>query len=89
MQRGRALEVIDGEVVRLPDSVLVPQMGWNTLSIKREVEILDGISDDDFFYFVHSYGVLTDPATGMDGRTTPPRVTWAMNAAFRSRVCHM
>jgi len=49
---------IDGEVVRLPASVLVPQMGWNTLSIKREVEILDGISDDDFFYFVHSYHCL-------------------------------
>jgi glutamine amidotransferase len=46
---------IKGEVVRLPDSVLVPQMGWNTLSIKKEVEILDGIGDDDFFYFVHSY----------------------------------
>ena len=46
---------IKGEVVRLPDTVLVPQMGWNTLSIKREVEILDGISEDDFFYFVHSY----------------------------------
>ena len=46
---------IKGEVIRLPDSVLVPQMGWNTLSIKKEVEILDGISDEDFFYFVHSY----------------------------------
>ena len=46
---------IDGRVVRLPDSVLVPQMGWNTLSIRKEVEILEGISDDDFFYFVHSY----------------------------------
>lgn len=46
---------IRGDVVRLPDSVLVPQMGWNNLSIRREVEILEGISDEDFFYFVHSY----------------------------------
>ncbi|HPJ31099.1 MAG TPA: imidazole glycerol phosphate synthase subunit HisH [Methanothrix sp.] len=46
---------ISGDVIRLPDSVLVPQMGWNTLSIKKEVEILEGISDQDFFYFVHSY----------------------------------
>jgi len=54
---------IDGRVVRLPDSVLVPQMGWNTLSIRREVEILEGISDDDFFYFVHSYHcVPADPS---------------------------
>ncbi len=49
---------ISGDVVRLPDSVLVPQMGWNTLSIKKEVEILEGISEEDFFYFVHSYACV-------------------------------
>ncbi len=46
---------IEGKVVRLPDGVMIPQMGWNSLSIKRPVEILDGISDGDMFYFVHSY----------------------------------
>ena len=46
---------ISGDVIRLPNSVLVPQMGWNTLSIKKEAEILEGISEEDFFYFVHSY----------------------------------
>ena len=46
---------IGGKVVRLPDGVMIPQMGWNSLSIKRPVEMLDGISDGDMFYFVHSY----------------------------------
>jgi len=46
---------ISGDVIRLPNSVLVPQMGWNTLSIKKDVEILEGIGEEDFFYFVHSY----------------------------------
>jgi glutamine amidotransferase len=46
---------IGGKVVRLPDGVMIPQMGWNGLSIKRPVEMLDGISDGDMFYFVHSY----------------------------------
>ena len=46
---------IEGKVVRLPDGVMIPQMGWNSLSIKRPVEILDGISVGDMFYFVHSY----------------------------------
>jgi imidazole glycerol-phosphate synthase subunit HisH len=46
---------IEGKVVRLPDDVMIPQMGWNGLSIKRPVEMLDGISDGDMFYFVHSY----------------------------------
>lgn len=47
--------VIPGKVVRLPDSVVVPQMGWNELKIKRNISLLEGISDGDFFYFVHSY----------------------------------
>lgn len=46
---------IEGKVVRLPDGVMIPQMGWNSLSIKRQVEMLEGISDGDMFYFVHSY----------------------------------
>jgi len=46
---------IKGDVVRLPNTVIVPQMGWNTLSIKKDVEILEGIGGEDFFYFVHSY----------------------------------
>ncbi len=48
---------VEGRVVRLPDTLalLVPQMGWNELRIKKDAEILDGISDKDRFYFVHSY----------------------------------
>ncbi|HHQ45221.1 MAG TPA: imidazole glycerol phosphate synthase subunit HisH [Candidatus Altiarchaeales archaeon] len=33
----------------------VPQMGWNTLKIAKENPLLEGISEGDFFYFVHSY----------------------------------
>jgi glutamine amidotransferase len=51
----RGLCWIKGKVVRLPDGVMIPQMGWNGLSIKRPVEMLEGISEGDMFYFVHSY----------------------------------
>lgn len=44
-----------GEVVRLPDSVKVPQMGWNALKSRKSSHILKGIRDGEFFYFVHSY----------------------------------
>ena len=47
--------IIEGEVIRLPDNVLAPQMGWNELNIKRDTDIVKGIEDGDFFYFVHSY----------------------------------
>jgi len=50
--------LIRGDVVRLPDGVKIPQMGWNELTIHRDnqdSDLLAGIDDGDFFYFVHSY----------------------------------
>ena len=51
----KGLGWIKGRVMRLPDGVVVPQMGWNGLSIKQPVDFLDGIVEGDMFYFVHSY----------------------------------
>ena len=57
----KGLGWIKGNVVRLPEGVMIPQMGWNSLSVIRPVEMLEGISDGDMFYFVHSYyGVPAD-----------------------------
>lgn len=54
---------LEGTVERLPPGVTIPQMGWNSLSIKRQVPLLDGIADGDMFYFVHSYHCLCkDPS---------------------------
>ncbi len=47
--------LLKGDVVRLPDGVKIPQMGWNELTIRRDTDLLAGIDDGDFFYFVHSY----------------------------------
>lgn len=33
----------------------IPHMGWNSINIKKKSLILDGISQDELFYFVHSY----------------------------------
>ena len=53
----KGLHVIDGEVVVLPSSMKVPHMGWNNLEIKKPGKILEGIEDDSWAYFVHSYRV--------------------------------
>ena len=53
--KAKGLGLIQGTVVKLPKSVLVPQIGWNELKIKKHIRLLDGVSDGDFFYFVHSY----------------------------------
>ena len=47
--------LVKGDVIRLPREVRVPQMGWNELSLRKESELLSGVNDGDFFYFVHSY----------------------------------
>ncbi|MCD6465519.1 imidazole glycerol phosphate synthase subunit HisH [Candidatus Bathyarchaeota archaeon] len=51
------LNLLEGRVVRLPGNVKIPHMGWNTLKIVRSTVLLDGISEEDYFYFVHSYYV--------------------------------
>lgn len=47
--------LIEGDVIRLPRGVKIPQMGWNELRIRRDSDLLSGINNGDFFYFVHSY----------------------------------
>ena len=57
--REQGLNVINGEVVLLPNTMKVPHMGWNNLEIKRQNNFLDGIDDGSWVYFVHSYMVKT------------------------------
>ncbi|MFZ2456182.1 MAG: imidazole glycerol phosphate synthase subunit HisH [Candidatus Altiarchaeia archaeon] len=53
--KAKGLGLIPGNVVKLPKTVLSPQIGWNEIKITKPIGLLDGISDGDFFYFVHSY----------------------------------
>lgn len=41
----------------------VPHMGWNQLAPLREDPILEGITRDDYVYFVHSYAVPLSTVT--------------------------
>ena len=51
----KGLDVLDGEVVVLPNNMKIPHMGWNSLQIERESKILDGVDNGSWVYFVHSY----------------------------------
>ena len=51
------LNVLDGEVVILPDTMKIPHMGWNSLEIKRDSKILDGVDNGSWVYFVQSYRI--------------------------------
>ena len=66
------LGLIPGKVVRfelegqLQDDgsrFKVPQMGWNRVRQTQQHPLWDGVPDESFFYFVHSYyGVPDNPA---------------------------
>jgi glutamine amidotransferase len=57
------LGIIPGKVVKLPDSLKIPHIGWNQVEMQAPHPILDGIADGEDFYFVHSYvAVPVDPA---------------------------
>lgn len=38
-------------------SLKVPHMGWNTIKTQRQSPLFEGIPDNSYFYFVHSYFV--------------------------------
>jgi glutamine amidotransferase len=51
----RGLDFISGDIVKLPENVKTPQMGWNTLNIVQPHPLLEGVKDGSYVYFVHSY----------------------------------
>jgi glutamine amidotransferase len=51
----QGLNFISGEVVKLPENVKIPQMGWNTLNIVQSHPLLEEVKDNSYVYFVHSY----------------------------------
>ncbi|MEW6608221.1 MAG: imidazole glycerol phosphate synthase subunit HisH [bacterium] len=53
------LNILYGDVLKFPETLKVPHIGWNTIQKAQEakVSLLDGIPDNSYFYFVHSYYV--------------------------------
>ncbi len=51
------LHILDGRIVRFPakEGLKIPQIGWNSLQFPRRSRLLEGISDNAYVYFVHSY----------------------------------
>lgn len=50
----KCLGIFNLKVKEFPATDIVPHMGWNNLQ-EIKGELLEGISADDNFYFVHSY----------------------------------
>lgn len=52
---GRGLDLIPGGVRRFPPGRKVPHMGWNRVAHGGALRLFDGVPEDAYFYFVHSY----------------------------------
>ena len=52
----KGLGILKGEILRIPDTGLkVPHMGWNSLKKKEKATLFQGIGEEPYVYFVHSY----------------------------------
>lgn len=51
----QCLGILEGRIVRFPQGMTVPHMGWNTVHLASPHPVFEGIPDDSYFYFVHSY----------------------------------
>lgn len=51
------LGVLEGEIVRLPaeSGLKIPHIGWNNLKFPKKGRLFEGVPEDSYVYFVHSY----------------------------------
>lgn len=55
------LGLIKGSVKLMkPKNLLIPHIGWNKLEKNAECGLSKAIGEDDYVYFVHSYGAVCD-----------------------------
>ena len=68
----QGLGLLPGKVVRFPDNLHVPHIGWNQVELQsdhRQHPVFRELEDQSFFYFVHSYYVEPEDASCVFGTT--------------------
>lgn len=51
------LGILEGKIVRIPEKegLKIPNIAWNSLDLQNNGKLFQGIADQSFMYFVHSY----------------------------------
>lgn len=51
------LGILKGRITKIPENTAlkVPQIGWNSLKFPNQGKLFEGIAEDSYVYFVHSY----------------------------------
>lgn len=47
--------LLKGNIKKIEGAVKVPHMGWNSLKFNNSCILLNGVKEDGYVYFVHSY----------------------------------
>ena len=81
------LGIFKGSIVTIPknNGLKVPHIGWNSVSLKQTDGIFEGLRDNSYFYFVHSY-YLKDADEDVVAGTTEYGVP-IQCAVQQGRVC--
>ena len=53
----KGLGILKGEILRIPayEGRKIPHMGWNSLELKNSGHLFEGLPQNPYVYFVHSY----------------------------------
>ncbi len=68
----QGLGLLPGRVVKFPEGMRVPHVGWNQVAYSNEsgkLPIFRDLPDQSFYYFVHSYYVEPDDESCIIGET--------------------
>ena len=51
------LHLLEGTIKKIPDKegLKIPHVGWNSLTLQHNGRLFEGIGQDAYVYFVHSY----------------------------------
>ena len=60
---------IKGKVKRFSHKLKIPQIGWNSVKIQKNNLLFKHVSDEMYFYFVHSYHVEPENSEEVLGTT--------------------
>ncbi len=69
MGNHKGLGLAGGNVKHIPKGLTIPHMGWNEVEIPPRMDLFEGISGKEYFYFAHSYYADSIDAETLVART--------------------
>lgn len=66
------LHILEGDILRIPDKegLKIPHIGWNSLELSNQGRLFDGVEENSYVYFVHSYYLKAKEAPIVKASTT-------------------